>query len=129
MPQNKFALARYQIIDYLLRKKTYVKTSEMREACLAKTGFSVSKRTIQLDIEAMKHDDFLGVYASIGYNTRLKAYYYETESEPLSAPVRFTPEELRIINHLFELCKERISSEYCLIFRNIVVKMELMAGL
>ena len=80
MPQNKFALARYSVIDAMLRRNDYVKTSSIVKKCIESTGYKVSARTIQLDIEAMRYDPFLGYNAPISYNSRHKAYYYEDRS-------------------------------------------------
>lgn len=67
MPQNKHALIRYYIIDDLLHQYEYVKSLFIANVCYKKTGLKVSQRTIQLDIEAMKHDSFLRFYAPIEY--------------------------------------------------------------
>ena len=77
MPQNKFAIARYTIIDELLKKNTYVKTSAITETCKRNLGYEVSRRTIQLDLNSMKDDPFLGLFAPIEYCTKRKAYYYK----------------------------------------------------
>ena len=76
MPQNKFAIARYAIIDELLKKSTYVKTAAITEACKRDLGYAVSQRTIQMDLNSMKNDSFLGFFAPIEYCSRRKAYYY-----------------------------------------------------
>lgn len=99
MPQNKFALARYQIIDTLLRKNEYVKTSFMAEQCSCKTGYSVSQRTIQMDVEAMKSDTFLAYYAPIDYDSKRKAYFYKDQSYSLQ-PFSLTKEEVSLLEGL-----------------------------
>jgi hypothetical protein len=76
MPQNKFAIARYAIIDELLQKNPYVKTSFITETCKRNLGYEVSQRTIQLDLNSMKNDPFLGFLAPIEYCSKRKAYYY-----------------------------------------------------
>ncbi len=77
MPQNKFAIARYAVIDELLKKNTYVKTSTIAETCKRNLGYEVSQRTIQLDLNSMKDDPFLGFFAPIDYCTKRKAFYYK----------------------------------------------------
>jgi len=77
MPQNKFAIARYAVIDELLKKNNYVKTSTIAETCKRNLGYEVSQRTIQLDLNSMKDDPFLGFFAPIGYCTKRKAFYYK----------------------------------------------------
>lgn len=77
MPQNKFAIARYALIDELLKKNTYVKTAVIAESCKRNLGYEVSQRTIQLDLSSMKNDSFLGFFAPIEYCSKRKAYYYK----------------------------------------------------
>lgn len=76
MPQNKFAIARYSLIDELLRKRIYVKTATITETCKQLLGYEVSQRTIQMDLHSMKNDSFLGFFAPIEYCAKRKAYYY-----------------------------------------------------
>ena len=77
MPQNKFAIARYAVIDELLKKNTYVKTAVIAETCKRNLGYAVSQRTIQLDLNSMKNDTFLGFFAPIDYCSKRKAYFYK----------------------------------------------------
>jgi hypothetical protein len=77
MPQNKFAIARYAIIDELLKKNSYLKTSTITEICKRNLGYEVSQLTIQLDLNSMKNDPFLGFFAPIEYCSKRKAYYYK----------------------------------------------------
>jgi hypothetical protein len=67
MAQNKFALARYCMIDNLLNKHEYVKTAYIAEICRRKLKCSITQRTIQMDIDAMRNDSFLGYFAPIEY--------------------------------------------------------------
>lgn len=99
MPQNKFALARYRLIDTLLRRRSRVKTAEMARFCRHETGFSVSQRTIQLDLEAMQHDPFLGFFAPIAYDSACRAYYYTDPSYSLARPP-LRPEEAELLRTL-----------------------------
>ncbi len=80
MPQNKFAYARYKLIDRELSRKEFVKTSEIVDLCKDELGFTVSPRTIQDDIKVMQNDSFLGYFAPIDYNNSRKAYYYTDSS-------------------------------------------------
>lgn len=107
MPQNKFALARYRIIDAMLRRYDYVTSAQLVEGCAQRTGFRLSRRTIQLDIEAMRHDPFLGYYAPIGYCTRRKAYFYEQRDYVLH-PFAFTDAELALLEGLVEKIRRYI---------------------
>lgn len=67
MAQNKYALARYYLIDGLLRRYEYVKTSTIVEICRERLKCTITQRTIQMDIYAMLNDSFLGYYAPIEY--------------------------------------------------------------
>ena len=77
MPQNKFAIARYALIDELLQKGIYVKTATITETCKQTLGYEVSQRTIQMDLHSMKNDSFLGFFAPIEYCAKRKACYYQ----------------------------------------------------
>jgi predicted DNA-binding transcriptional regulator YafY len=103
MPQNKFALARYRIIDSMLRNNDYVKTSTIALNCFNRIGFHVSQRTIQQDIEAMRYDSLLGYNAPISYCSRLKAYYYEDRKYMLY-PFSFSQTELTVLENIIEVC-------------------------
>ena len=80
MAENKFAFARYQIIDRELSRKDYVKTSEIVDICRYEFGFSISTKQIQDDIRAMENDSVLGYYAPVDYCHSKKAYYYTDSS-------------------------------------------------
>ncbi|MDR0954003.1 MAG: hypothetical protein LBM20_01295 [Rikenellaceae bacterium] len=119
MPQNKFALARYRLIDLMLRRSNYVKSSSIIEKCFEQTGFRVSRRTIQLDIEAMRFDSFLGYNAPIGYCPRRKAYYYEDPAYCFN-PFPFTPQEIAALQWLLNLCIEMKREDCCDVLRRLV---------
>ncbi len=76
MPQNKYAFARYHIIDRELSRKEFVKSSEIVDICRDEFGFTISAKQIQEDMKAMQYDSFLGYNAPIDYNRSKKAYYY-----------------------------------------------------
>ena len=110
MPQNKFALVRYRIIDNLLRSRSYVKTSEITEYCRTRTGFRVSRRTIEMDLQAMQFDEFLGFFAPIAYHTGQKAYYYTDPGYHLQL-FHFTHEEVEILKSVREMLRGKLSDE------------------
>ena len=70
MPENKNAIVRHRIIDKLLRRDKYVKTSEIVDAYLQFSGKTVTEKTIQNDIRDMRDDPDLGYFAS----SRLLSY-------------------------------------------------------
>lgn len=67
MPVNKYALARYVLIDKLLRNHKYVKTNHIVKYCREMLHCDVTQRTIQMDIISMQNDSFIGYYAPIEY--------------------------------------------------------------
>lgn len=125
MPQNKFAIARYRIIDALLRRHAYVKTSAIVEQCLHRVGFRVTARTIELDIAAMRDDELLGYFAPIGYDTRLRAFYY---TEPYPGPgVLFSGREITLLHHVRTQVRPLISPAENSVLKRIISKIELYA--
>jgi len=111
MAQNKFALIRYHLIDLLLHKSDYVKTARMVEYCTEKTGFSITPRTIQMDIDAMKNDVFLGFYAPIEYCRQRKAYYYK-DPDYILTPLHESPEDILRLEEILLQYRKMILQEH-----------------
>ena len=65
MPQNKYAFARYRVIDRLLQSGHLVTTTDIVEACTKQMGTTVSPRQIQHDINYMRGDTPFGYGAPI----------------------------------------------------------------
>ncbi|WP_418983188.1 hypothetical protein [Alistipes sp.] len=126
MPQNKFALARYFIIDMLLHKKRYAKTSEVVEICRERIGYRVTRRTIQLDIEAMRHDPLLGFHAPINYCPYKKAYYYADSAYTLH-PFSFTLEEATLLESVMEQCRPSITPGHFSVLCRLAEKIRFYA--
>jgi len=124
MPQNKFALARYYMIDSLLHTYAYVKTSFIVDYCEKKTGYKVSRRTIQMDIESMKNDPFLGFNAPIAYCSNRKAYYYIDLSYQL-IPFCFTSGDVMALEELLLDSENLLTNEQILLLKSIVQKMRM----
>lgn len=111
MPQNKFALARYRIIHELLNKHEYVKSSTIADTCRYKIGFSISLRTIQKDIESMRYDPLVGLFAPIEYCSRRKAYYYSDGMNNASYFLFFSQEEIATLQKIIMAFGNSVSSE------------------
>jgi len=124
MPQNKYALARYCIIDSLLNKHEYVKTTYIVEICRRKLKCSITQRTIQMDIDAMKNDSFLGYFAPVEYCSRRKAYYYRETDFRLS-PLRFSNKEISLMHRLLTLMRNSIMDDDYELLKKIVVKIKM----
>lgn len=125
MPQNKYALARYRLIDSLLRRFNYVKSKLIVEDCQKRLGCRISQRTIQMDIEAMRYDPFLGYFAPIEYSMKNKAYFYSDTSYKLQ-PFGFSKEEIFILENLQNVIKDDMNLEQFKIFKNIIYKVRIL---
>lgn len=81
MPVNKDALSRYRWIDERLRTKRLPRPSleDLITYVSQKMGKSVSRRTVQLDLDNMRNSETLNYHAPIGYDKQRKCYYYTEE--------------------------------------------------
>lgn len=123
MPQNKFALARYAIIDELLKKNNYVKTSTITEACKRNLGYQVSQRTIQLDMNSMKNDSFLGIFAPIEYCSKRKAYYYH-DSDYEFAYQQLNPNEVNLLENACSIASRHMKPDQRIILGDVLFKIK-----
>lgn len=122
MPQNKYALARYRLIDQCLQQQVHVKTSYIVQVCKIRLGYDISRRMIQMDIEAMKNDSFLGFYAPIEYCNKRKAYYYAYKYS--ISTISFSPEEVKIVFYLITYLDNKLPENYYDIFIELVQKVK-----
>lgn len=120
MPQNKFALARYRLIDSLLRKYEFVRTKDIVDKCINEFGFNVTQRTIQMDMNALKEDPFIGCFFPIKYNSQEKAYYYSQEPKGFFLSLCIVEDEYFILENLKSFLENKIENEdyqtYCSFF-------------
>ncbi len=79
MPTGKNPNFRIRIIDELLSRTKWVKTSTIRKVIETRMAEEISDRTIQQDITDMKEDTRLGYFAPIMYSKSKKAYTYSEE--------------------------------------------------
>lgn len=93
MPAVKNQTFRIKIIDEMLSRKQWVKTSSIRTAIETRMKEDVSLRTIQQDITDMKNDTRLGYYAPIEYNKSRKAYTYMEKGYSIRN-FRLSPQEI-----------------------------------
>lgn len=77
MPVGKHPFMRYRIINACLTntKKLYPTLEEIKSV-LAKQDITVDNRSIERDLEAMRHDRRLGYNAPIAFCRRNKGYHY-----------------------------------------------------
>jgi predicted DNA-binding transcriptional regulator YafY len=82
LPKNKDAVSRYRWIDERLRSKQKPKPTleNLIEYVSDKMGVDVSVRTIQKDIQDMRHDPELNYMAPIVYDRSSGTYRYADES-------------------------------------------------
>lgn len=93
MPKVKNQNFRIKIIDELLSRNKWVKTSTIRKVIETRMSEDFSDRTIQQDITEMKEDTRLGYYAPIEYNKSRRAYTY-TEDGYTIKNFKLVPEEI-----------------------------------
>lgn len=79
MPTVKNQSFRIKVIDEMLSRRKWVKTSDIKAALESKMMETFSDRTINQDITDMKEDTRLGYYAPIEYSKSKKAYTYSEE--------------------------------------------------
>jgi predicted DNA-binding transcriptional regulator YafY len=123
MPKNKNAFIRYRIIDSCLRKRKgyYPSKKDLIEAC--KDLGSVSNRTIDNDIYAMKFDQELGYNAPIEYSTQHRGYYY-TDSNFSINKIPFKQEDLYAMEFACSILKPFEGIEAVKQFMESVAKIE-----
>ena len=78
MPASNYAAIRYRIIDlcFTSRTKKYWTLEELLEK-LAENDISISKRTLERDINDLRYGDRSKFYAPIHYNRSRKVFYYQ----------------------------------------------------
>lgn len=79
MPKNKHAAIRYKIIDKMLTNtsKPYPNKEDILDKLRSELKDSISERTLQEDLSAMRFDQGLDYNAPIRYSRRYGGYYYE----------------------------------------------------
>jgi predicted DNA-binding transcriptional regulator YafY len=77
MPASKNTLSRYQIINacFLSKNKKYWSFTDLLQE-LEEHDLFISKRTLEMDIEAMRYDSRLRYYAPIEYCALNRGYHY-----------------------------------------------------
>mgnify|MGYP006209205139 FL=1 len=123
MPQNKFAIARYAVIDELLRKHTYVKSSAIAETCKKNLGYEVSQRTIQLDLNSMKDDTFLGFFAPIDYCQKRKAYFYK-DADYQFGYQQLNVSELDLLENVCNIASRHLKPDQRAILGDVLFKIK-----
>ena len=76
MPLNREAYTRYRLIDTRLRKKPYPSLEELIEYVCDNLDKTVSRRTIQLDLQEMRYNQLLKFNAPIVFDSKERVYRY-----------------------------------------------------
>jgi predicted DNA-binding transcriptional regulator YafY len=87
MPKTKDAVSRYRWIDERLRNKRLRKPTldDLIEYVSRKMDATISVRTIQKDIQDMRHDPELNYNAPIFYDRSSKTYRYEDDTYSINS--------------------------------------------
>ena len=93
MPINKNAYIRYRLIDSLLRKQKYVKTSHIIGKLWELHDLEIASTSINKDIRDMQTD----LSAPIEYSHSEKAYYYPDNVEELFPAIDLQEEEINAL--------------------------------
>ena len=84
MPQNREAYARYRLIDARLRKKPFPRLEELIEYVSENLDKTVSRRTLQLDLQEMRYNQSLNFNAPITFNRVERTYRYSNPDYNIS---------------------------------------------
>jgi len=97
MPINKNAYLRYRILNtcFTNRQKRYWSIDELI-AALREHDLIAYKRTLERDLETMRHDERLGYFAPISYDKSEKGYYYTNPAFTIDQ-VPLTEEDLQAL--------------------------------
>lgn len=114
MPINRNALMRYKVIDRMLRHGKEATLDELVFACADElrreiSYASVSRRTVQHDIQEMRYSEVLGYYAPIVVVNR-KFYCYEDPDYTI-AKVPLSSEDLLRLTEAVDLLKQMSASK------------------
>ena len=97
MPASKQTLSRYRVINscFTSRLKKLWSLPELLDQ-LNQLDIVISRRTLEADLEAMRHDERLGYKAPIVYDRKRRAYQYQNELYSITQ-FQLTQNELRTL--------------------------------
>ncbi len=93
MPINLDAYSRYRLIDARLRRKPNPTFEDLMDYVTEQLGKSVSKRTLQLDLQELRYNQALNFNAPIAYDRIARTYSY-TDPDFSITNLPVTAEEL-----------------------------------
>ncbi len=117
MPVGKYPFMRYKIINACLTntKKRYPALEEIKSA-LATHDIVIDTRSIERDLEVMRHDKRLGYNAPIAFCRKNKGYHY-TDPDYTIDTLPLTPEEIEAFGLIVESFQSFRGAE---VFNNVV---------
>ncbi len=112
MPFNRNTIVRYKTIDRMLRKGRLHTLEELIEACCdavynTNGTYSVSKRTIQNDIQEMRYSQALGYYAPIVVKER--KYYTYSDPDYTITDIALSDEDVYRLQEAVGMLKQMTS--------------------
>lgn len=93
------------------------------ENCKRNLGYEVSRRTIQMDMHSMKHDNFLGLFAPIEYCSKRKAYYY-SDSDYEFAYQQLNLNEVDLLENACSIAARHLQPDQCIILGDVLFKIK-----
>ncbi len=113
---------RYRIINSLLANGRSASAKKMMDACGEALGISVSKRTIEKDIENMRYDTRLNFNAPIVYDHYLKGYKYEQPGFTIDS-IGLSDEEVETLKFAATILKQFRHTEFLEQYEGAVQKI------
>jgi predicted DNA-binding transcriptional regulator YafY len=106
MPKNLQAHARYMVIDRCLsdRLKKYWSLEELLNK-LDEKDLIIKKRTLERDLEALRHDSRLAFYAPLVYCRTNRGYHYVVEGYSINS-FNFSDADLKVLHFGIAFVKE-----------------------
>jgi predicted DNA-binding transcriptional regulator YafY len=123
MAAGKNPYLRYQIINscFVNKQKRYWTKVELIHK-LEQYDFVVSERTINLDLEMMRHDERLGFMAPIRFCRKEEAYHYTDPEYSINA-IQLSDEQLRAFSSVVDLLQEFRGSQMVKEFEGAIDKI------
>ncbi len=106
MAAGKNPYVRYQVINgcFTNKQKRYWTIIELIRK-LEEYDFTVSERTVKLDLETMRHDSRLGFHAPIAFCRKERAYHYTDPDYTINA-LQLSDEQLRSFSAVVDLLQQ-----------------------
>ena len=123
MPATKSALSRYHLINacFLSRGKTYWSLHEILVK-LEEHDITISRRTLEMDFEAMRFDNRLGYHAPIKYCKLNRGYHYTDPGYSINK-INLEEEEIDTLLLARDLLEPYRNTSFLKDFQSIIFKI------